>query len=79
MPRIRCRYTDCVYKDDGLCGAGTVVLDPDEGCLTYTQLGDVADDEWDDEDLDEIWDVEDDEFIDVDEDDDEVWISEVDI
>lgn len=78
MPRIRCRYIDCVYIDEGLCGATTVILDPDEGCLTYTQLGDVAEDDWDDGDLDEIWDV-DDEFIEDDEEDDEVWMSEGDL
>ena len=80
MPRIRCRYIDCVYSDDGICGAATVLIDPDEGCLTYTQLGDVTSDDWDDEDLDEIWDVDDDDdFIDADEDEDEVWMGEDDI
>jgi hypothetical protein len=43
MPRIRCRYLDCSYLDEGYCGAAAVILDPDEGCLTYTQIDEVAD------------------------------------
>ena len=35
MPRIRCHYTDCVFVDDGYCGAAAVELDPDTGCATY--------------------------------------------
>ena len=37
MPRIRCRYVDCVYLESGFCGADQIDLDPELGCLTYTQ------------------------------------------
>ena len=38
MPRIRCHYTDCVFVDDGYCGAAAVELDPDTGCATYAPM-----------------------------------------
>jgi hypothetical protein len=77
MPRIRCRYIDCVYLEDGFCGAPTIDLDPDEGCLRYTRIGEVAEDDWEEEELGEIWDDEEDLFLDEEEDDD--WIEEVEL
>ena len=35
MPRIRCRYEDCVYLESGYCTADRIELDPETGCLTY--------------------------------------------
>ncbi len=59
MPRIRCRYMDCIFLDDGYCGAMAVEFDPDEGCLTFTRIDDVATGEdWDEEDLDELFEQE---------------------
>jgi hypothetical protein len=59
MPRIRCRYVDCVFLEDGYCGAAAVEIDPDEGCLTYSHIEDVPTDEaWDEEEMDEIWEEE---------------------
>lgn len=59
MPRIRCRYVDCVFLEDGYCGAAAVEVDPDEGCLTYSHIEDVPTDEaWDEEEMDEIWEEE---------------------
>lgn len=54
MPRIRCHYTDCVFLDDGYCGAAAVEFDPDTGCATYSPNGE-TDDELlvDDEELEE--------------------------
>lgn len=61
MPRIRCHYIDCVHLEDGLCGKVYVEIDPDEGCRTYRRLGESLDDEdWDDENLEEIWDEDED-------------------
>jgi hypothetical protein len=77
MPRIRCRYIDCVYLEDGFCGAPTIDLDPDEGCLKYTRIGEVAEDDWEEEELDEVWDDEEDLFLDEEEDDD--WIEEAEL
>lgn len=74
MPRIRCHYQNCIYLDEGYCGAGKIVeIDPDEGCLTYSQVGPLTEGEaWDDdpEELDETW--EDAGY----EDDDEFWLDD---
>ena len=37
MPRIHCFYDDCIYLDKGFCTAPTIELDPDDGCLTYSE------------------------------------------
>ena len=75
MPRIRCHYVDCVFLDDGYCGAAAIEVDPDMGCMTYSRADDPdAGDEWaeeeEEEELDE-W-----EEIDGDDEDDELWIDE---
>ena len=38
MPRIRCHYEDCVFLEDKYCGAAAVEIDPDAGCMTYSQV-----------------------------------------
>lgn len=74
MPRIRCRYLDCVFLNDGFCDTSAVEIDPDEGCITYTQLDEVSlDKDWEEEDLEEIWEVEDLETLADDEGDDDLW------
>ena len=76
MPRIRCHYVDCVFLEGGYCGATAVEFDPDEGCMTYTHIADVsADEDWDDEELEELWE-EDEELYDEDEEEDDLWESE---
>lgn len=37
MPRIRCLYEDCVFLAKGFCGAPSIELDPEDGCLTYSE------------------------------------------
>ena len=75
MPRIRCRYIDCVYLDDDYCSAASVEIDPDEGCLTYVRLGEIPEEEWEEEELGEIWDGDEVEiFLDDEEEDD--WLEE---
>jgi hypothetical protein len=76
MPRIRCHYIDCVFLDDGYCGAAAVEIDPDNGCNTYSQSSRLLDeDEWDEEDeLDEDWEEEEIEL--EDEEDDDLWEDE---
>lgn len=50
MPRIRCHYVDCIFLDDGYCGAAAVEIDPEEGCMTYSRPDDHdVLDEWDEE------------------------------
>jgi hypothetical protein len=60
MARIRCKYIGCIYLDQGICSSPVIELDPDEGCMTFSQMGDPFedDDDWDDDDLDgyEEWD-----------------------
>ena len=85
MPRIRCRYIDCKNLESGFCGADQVDLDPELGCLTYTQededlLKEQVLEEEEEEVLDEEeeeWDEdledEDLDFDDEDEDDDDDW------
>lgn len=45
MPRIRFLYIDCVFLDDGFCGASTIKLDPDVGCASYKRTDDFGLDE----------------------------------
>jgi hypothetical protein len=68
MPRIRCHYVDCVFVDDGYCGAAAVELDPDTGCATFTPTEEAAgkDEDWEEEEL-ENWEEEETE------DDDDSW------
>jgi len=73
MPRIRCHYIDCVFLDDGYCGAAAIELDPDVGCMTYSRADDLeVDDEWEDDDdeMDE-W-----EEVEPDEDENELWLDD---
>jgi hypothetical protein len=65
MPQIQCRYVDCIFLEAGLCAAEIIKIDPDEGCLTYARIEDVAlveSEEWEDEELDEMWEEDDDEL-----------------
>jgi hypothetical protein len=76
MPRIRCRYLDCVFLDDGYCTSEMVELDPDEGCTTYTLVDEAAvDEEWEDDEMDDLWDVDDD-LLEEEDDDDDLWLDE---
>lgn len=55
MPRIRCHYEDCVFLEEGYCGAAAIELDPEMGCQTYSRADDAAadEDEWDEDSFDE--------------------------
>jgi len=70
MPRIRCHYIDCVFIDDGYCGAAAVDIDPDMGCTTYSRSDEMEDDDWQDEEKFDGYDE-----IELDEDDD-LWLDE---
>ncbi len=75
MPQIRCNYIDCIYLEDGFCGIASIEIDPDEGCRTYRRQGESPDDEdWDDENLDDIWDEEEEDLFDGDDRPDD-WLS----
>ena len=73
MPRIRCHYEDCVFLEEGYCGAAAIELDPEMGCQTYSRADDAAadEDEWDEEAFDEDeWDDEDEDLYEEEEDED---------
>lgn len=74
MPRIRCHYEDCVFLEEGYCGAAAVELEPDGGCLTYQrdEEAEAAEEEWEEEDFEDEADEEDDLYED-EEDDDDLW------
>jgi hypothetical protein len=76
MPRIRCRYIDCTNLESGLCSADQIDLDPEMGCLTYTQEEEELpkEEEWEEEELDEEeeWEEDLDEELDDEDLDDEV-------
>lgn len=74
MPRIRCRYEDCVFLEEGYCGAAAIELEPEVGCLTYSRVDDEPreEDDWDEDDFDDLDEEEDDDTWDEEEDDD-VW------
>lgn len=73
MPRIRCHYIDCVFLDDGYCGAAAIEVDPDIGCMTYNRAdgADQADDWEDEEEEVEEW-----EDAELDEEDGELWLDD---
>ena len=79
MPRIRCHYEDCIFLEDGYCGAAAIELEPEAGCLTYTRVDEAEDkvaDDWEEEEEfeDELED-ENEDYYDDDE-DDEPWEDE---
>ncbi len=81
MPRIRCRYEDCVFLEDGYCSTAEIELDPEMGCLTYTRYDELPVDEeedWEDEELfeeEEEWEEEEEDLYEDDE-EDEDWDDE---
>lgn len=74
MPRIRCHYVDCLFLDDGYCGAAAIELDPDVGCMTYSRADDLeVEDEWEDDEEEEAEEWEDAEG---EEEEEELWLDE---
>ena len=73
MPRIRCHYIDCVFLDDGYCGAAAIELDPDVGCMTFSRADDLdSENEWEEEEEEtDEW-----EEMDLDEEDEELWLDD---
>ncbi|MDH5605465.1 MAG: hypothetical protein OEY93_01130 [Anaerolineae bacterium] len=60
MPKIRCLYEECVFLAKGFCSAASIELDPEDGCLTYSEeVMDIANnnvfEEEVDDDFDETW------------------------
>jgi len=70
LTHIICRASSCLFWEDGVCTSEEIEYEPDVGCLTFQDVGDLEleeeeDDEfgWDDGDDglfdDEDWDDED--------------------
>ena len=76
--KIRCKYLDCAFLDDGYCISAQIDLDSDKGCLTYQSNDDLPLDENIDE-LENIneWEDQEDE-IDEENDDDDPWMDDED-
>ncbi len=67
MTHIICRASNCLFWEDGVCGSEEIEYEPDAGCLTFQDVGDLEleeedDDEfaWDDEEDDDLFDDDDD-------------------
>jgi hypothetical protein len=47
-----------VFNDDGICAASAVELDPDAGCMTYSQSNKLIASEWEEEEeeIEDEWD-----------------------
>ncbi len=62
---IRCRAINCIFNEDRTCTSERIRYDPEEGCLTYEELGDLVDldddENWDDDEL--LDDEDDDNFL----------------
>ncbi len=72
MPRIRCHYEDCIFLEEGYCGAAAVEIEPESGCLTFTRVDEAAEDneEWEEDELEDEFEEEDDDLYDDEDDDD---------
>lgn len=78
MPRIRCHYEDCVFLEDGYCGAAAIELEPEGGCLTYTRVDEAVDkpaDEWEEDEFEDELEEDGEDYYD-DEEDEDLWDDE---
>ena len=72
MPRIRCHYIDCVFVDDGYCGAAVVEIDPDVVCMTFSRADELTTEKWEEEEEElEEWDD-----LDAEDEEDEMWLDD---
>lgn len=65
MTHIICRAMNCLFWEEGVCSSEEIEYEPDVGCLTFQDIGDLELEEEDDEDLD--WEDEDEDLYDDDE------------
>ena len=69
MTHVICRASFCLFWEDGVCMADEIEYEPDVGCLTLQDAGDIALEEDEDDDLDWEDESDDDMFEDDEEDD----------
>jgi hypothetical protein len=67
MTHIICRASNCLFWEDGVCTSEEIEYEPDVGCLTFQDVGDLELEEEEDEEFD--WDDKDDDLFDDDDDD----------
>ena len=68
MTHIICRASFCLFWDDGVCIAEEIIYEPDNGCLTLQDAGDL--DLVEDEEDGLAWEDDSDDLFDDDDDDD---------
>jgi len=72
MTHIICRAMNCLFWEEGVCSSEEIEYEPDAGCLTFQDIGDLELEEEDDEDLD--WEDDDEDLYDDEKDwDDDDW------
>ena len=66
MTHIICRAINCLFWEDGVCSSEEIEYEPDAGCLTFQDIGDLEleaeDDEdfdWEDDEDDDLYDEDD--------------------
>jgi len=52
MTHIICRATNCLFWEEGVCSSEEIEYEPDAGCLTFQDIGDIDLEEDDDEEFD---------------------------
>jgi hypothetical protein len=67
MTHIVCRAISCLFWDQGICGSEEIEYEPDTGCLTFQDMGDLELAEEDEDEFD--WEDSDDTLFSDDEDD----------
>jgi len=79
MTHIICRASSCLFWEQGVCGLEEIEYEPDTGCLTFQDIGDLelaaseeGDLDWEDSD-DELFEEEDDDWKEEDDDWDDNW------
>jgi hypothetical protein len=71
MTHVICRASFCLFWEDGICGSEEIEYEPEAGCLTFQDVGDLNIDEEDDDDEFDWEDDSDEDLFDDDEEDDE--------
>ncbi|MBN1439603.1 MAG: hypothetical protein JW929_09360 [Anaerolineales bacterium] len=65
---------DCIFLEGHYCGAAAIELDPDTGCLTYSQSAETeTDPDWEDDEFDDDWENEEEGFEIEEDEEDESW------
>jgi hypothetical protein len=69
VTHIICRASNCLFWEEGVCSSEEIEYEPDVGCLTFQDIGDLDLEEEEDEDFE--WEEEDDDLYDDEEDEDD--------